>query len=185
MDYLDIVLIGAGLSMDAFAVAISNGMAYPDLTKRRQAAMPALFGLFQMLMPLTGYVVGSLFASWIERYAGILILLILGGIGGKMVWDGLHPEGKDCAEAAVEQLSWKLLMIQAVATSIDAFAVGVGFSAVGIAVLPATALIGGTTFVLCWLAIGIGKIFGTVLEDKAQIAGGLLLIAIGLKSFFA
>ncbi|MGN1015169.1 MAG: manganese efflux pump MntP family protein [Butyricicoccus sp.] len=184
MDYLDVALIGAGLSMDAFAVAVSNEMGYPNLTKRRQAAIPALFGLFQMLMPLTGYWVGSLFAVWMDRYAGILILLILGGIGGKMVWDGLHPEEKDGAASPAGQLSWQMLLMQAVATSIDAFAVGVGFSAVGIAIVPAAVLIGSITFVMCWLAIGIGKMFGTVLEDRAQIAGGALLILIGLKSFF-
>lgn len=183
MDYLDIALIGAGLSMDAFAVAVSNGMVYPNLTKRRQAAIPVLFGLFQMLMPLAGYWIGSLFAVWMDRYAGILILMILGGIGGKMVWDGLHPEKRNSAAFPTGQLSWQLLLMQAVATSIDAFAVGVGFSAVGIAIIPAAALIGSITFVMCWLAIGIGRMFSAALEDKAQIAGGALLILIGLKSF--
>lgn len=183
MDYPDIALIGAGLSMDAFAVAVSNGMVYPNLTKRRRAAMPVLFGLFQMLMPLAGYRIGSLFAAWMDRYAGILILLILGGIGGKMMWDGLHPEPKDGAASPAGQLSWQLLLMQAVATSIDAFAVGVGFSAVGIAIVPAAALIGGITVVMCRLAVGIGRRFGAVLEDKAQIAGGALLLLIGLKAF--
>lgn len=184
MNLLDITLIGVGLSMDAFAVSISNGMVYRGLTKRRQAAMPIFFGIFQMLMPLLGFYIGSLFAAWIDRYAGILILLILGYIGGKMVWDGMHPS-KDPSEAQADNLSWKTLFFQAIATSIDAFAVGVGFSAVGISILPATALIGMTTFLLCWVAIAIGKMFGKLLEDNAQIVGGVILIFIGLKSFFS
>lgn len=182
MNFFDVALIGAGLSMDAFAVSISNGMVYRGLTTGRRASMPVFFGVFQVLMPVMGYHVGSLFTVWINRYAGFLILCILGFIGGKMVWDGFHRED---TEETVENLSWGVLLLQAVATSIDAFAVGVGFSAVGIALLPACSLIGVTTFGLCWVAIAIGRVFGKLLEDKAQIAGGIVLIVIGIKSFLA
>lgn len=185
MNILDIALIGVGLSMDAFAVSISNGMVYRGLTRSRQAAMPIFFGGFQILMPLLGYSVGSLFAEWIDRYAGILILLILGFIGGKMIWDGFHDDGEECTQTSADNLSWKVLFLQAIATSIDAFAVGVGFSAVGVAVVPASLLIGLVTFTLCWVAIAIGKAFGALLEDKAQIVGGIILVLIGVKNFLA
>ena len=182
MNFIDVALIGVGLSMDAFAVSISNGMVYRGLTRLRQAAMPIFFGAFQILMPVLGYYVGSLFTAWINRYAGLVILCILGFIGGKMVWDGFHPE---TSEETAENLSWGVLLLQAIATSIDAFAVGVGFSAIGIRLLPACSLIGMTTFTLCWVAIAIGRVFGKLLEDKAQIVGGMILIVIGIKSFLA
>ena len=182
MDFLDVAMIGAGLSMDAFAVYISNGMVYRGLTKVRRAAMPVFFGAFQILMPVMGYYVGSLFTAWIDRYAGFLILCILGIIGGKMVWDGSHRES---TEETAENLTWGMLLLQAVATSIDAFAVGIGFSAVGIALVPACSLIGVTTFLLCWIAIAIGRVFGALLEEKAQIVGGIVLIILGIKSFLA
>ncbi len=184
MTILDIALIGVGLSMDAFAVSISNGMVYRGLTKGYRAAMPVFFGGFQILMPLLGYSLGSLFAAWIDRYAGILILLILGFIGGKMIWDGVHKDGEECTQTSADNLSWQVLFLQAIATSIDAFAVGVGFSAMRVAVVPASLLIGVITFTLCWVAIAIGKAFGTLLEDKAQIVGGIILVLIGIKNFF-
>ncbi len=185
MNVWDIALIGAGLSMDAFAVSISNGMVYRNMTRSRQAAMPIFFGVFQMLMPLMGYWVGSLFADWIDHYAGLIILVILGAIGGKMIWDGLCEGKEDCPQESADNLSWNVLFFQAIATSIDAFAVGVGFSAIHLAVFPATMLIGLITFVFCWIAIIVGKAFGALLEDKAQIVGGAILVLIGIKNFLA
>jgi putative Mn2+ efflux pump MntP len=182
MNLWDVAMIGAGLSMDAFAVSISNEMVYRGLTRVKRYTMPALFSIFQVVMPMMGCCVGGLFTVWIDRYAGILILCILGFIGGKMLWDGCHPEN---VEETMGDLPGGVLLLQAAATSIDAFAVGVGFSAIGIPLVPACSLIGAITFVLCGTALVIGRAFGNLLEDKAQAAGGIVLIIIGLKSFLA
>ena len=143
--------------------------------------MPLFFGGFQALMPLLGYYASGVFADFLSRYSGIIVLIILGVIGGKMVYDGLHPqleEETDCS------LTYRMLLIQAVATSIDAFAVGVGFSAMQVNIVQAVSIIGVTTLVCSFLSIAIGKKFGNMLGNKAQILGGMILIIIGIKGMF-
>ena len=103
MNLLDAALIGAGLSMDACAAAVSDAMAYRGLTPARRAAMPLCFGVFQMLMPVLGLHIGTLFSAWLSRCAGILMAALLGMIGGKMIWDGCHRESM---EAAAGDLLW-------------------------------------------------------------------------------
>ena len=132
-------------------------------------------------MPLLGYYASGVFADFLSRYSGIIVLIILGVIGGKMVYDGLHPqleEETDCS------LTYRMLLIQAVATSIDAFAVGVGFSAMQVNIVQAVSIIGVTTLVCSFLSIAIGKKFGNMLGNKAQILGGMILIIIGIKGMF-
>ena len=182
MNLLDAALIGAGLSMDACAAAVSDAMAYRGLTPARRAAMPLCFGVFQMLMPVLGLHIGTLFSAWLSRCAGILMAALLGMIGGKMIWDGCHPERM---ETAAGDLPWGVLMMQAAATSVDAFAVGIGFSAAGIELMPVCVLIGAETAVLCASAVAAGRFFGGLLEEEAQIAGGLILIFIGIKSILS
>ena len=182
MNLLDVALIGAGLSMDACAAAVSDAMAYRGLTPARRAAMPLCFGMFQMLMPVLGLHIGTLFSAWLSRCAGILMAALLGMIGGKMIWDGCHPESM---ETAAGDLPWGVLMMQAAATSVDAFAVGIGFSAAGIELMPVCVLIGAETAVLCASAVAAGRFFGGLLEEEAQIAGGLILILIGIKSILS
>ena len=172
MNLLDAALIGAGLSMDACAAAVSDAMAYRGLTPVRRAAMPLCFGVFQMLMPVLGLHIGTLFSAWLSRCAGILMATLLGMIGGKMIWDGCHRESM---ETAAGDLPWGVLLMQAAATSVDAFAVGIGFSAAGIDLMPVYALIGAETAVLCASAVAAGRFFGGLLEEEAQIAGGLIL----------
>lgn len=180
MGIFEVILIGVGLSMDAVAVSMTNGMVYQGISTRKLLAMPLFFGVFQALMPLLGYFAGSLFAFFIQKYAGILILAILGLIGAKMVKDGWsHKEAGHCV---VKVFTYQILLMQAIATSIDAFAVGVGFAAQGTEIGCAVGIIGVTTFVLSLISIFIGKKFGDLLGAKAEIVGGLILIAIGVKA---
>ena len=181
MSVWEVIMIGIGLSMDAAAVSMTNGMVYPKTCRTKILSMPLFFGGFQALMPLLGYFASGVFADFLSRYSGIIVLIILGVIGCKMVYDGLHPqleEETDCS------LTYRMLLLQAVATSIDAFAVGVGFSAMQVNIVQAVSIIGVTTLVCSFLSIAIGKKFGNMLGNKAQILGGMILIIIGIKGMF-
>lgn len=180
----EIILIGAALSADAMSVTICNVLANPNLPRSRVIAMPVLFGLFQGIMPLAGYFAGSLAASVIEAYAGIITLIILGVIGGKMVWDGLHEDEAADEEAARDHIGYTVLLAQAVATSIDAFAVGVSFAATGENIWADAGIIALCTFLLCLVMPSVGRRFGAVLGARAQVVGGIILIAIGVKALF-
>lgn len=175
---LDILLIGIALSADAMSVTICNVLGNPHLSRDRRIAMPVMFGLFQGLMPVAGYFAGSLAATFIERYAGIIALVILGAIGGKMVWDGFHET------CDIRQVSYKVLFLQAIATSIDAFAVGVTFVGGDVNVWIAAGIIALCTLVLCALMLAIGTRFGDKLGQHAQVVGGIILILIGVKAMF-
>ena len=180
MGLFEIFLIGVGLSMDAVAVSMTNGMVYQCVSTKKLLAMPLFFGLFQALMPLLGFFAGSFFAFFIRKYSGIVILAILGMIGAKMVKDGFcHNAEERCI---TKVFTYKILFLQAVVTSIDAFAVGVGFAARGTDILFAVGVIGLITLLLSFLAILIGKRFGDLLGAKAEIVGGIILIAIGIKA---
>ena len=188
---LEIILLGVALSADAFAVTISNTFVYASESKRRLVLMPVMFGLFQGLMPLLGYFVGGLAAEVIERYAGIITLVILGIVGGNMIREGaealLHP-GEDEAEHAgpvAKRLTMVTILAQAFATAIDAFAVGVSLRAQVVNIVVAASIIALTTLVLCLAALAMGRKLGEVLGDRAQVAGGIVLVLIGLKAFFA
>lgn len=188
---LEIILLGVALSADAFAVTISNTFVYASESKRRLVLMPVMFGLFQGLMPLLGYFVGGLAAEVIERYAGIITLVILGIVGGNMIREGaealLHP-GEDEAEHAgpvAKRLTMVTILAQAFATAIDAFAVGVSLRAQAVNIVVAASIIALTTFALCLVALAMGRKLGEMLGDRAQVAGGIVLVLIGLKAFFA
>lgn len=180
MGILEIIMLGLALSMDAFAVTISNSFVYPKLSRARSLSMPLAFGLFQFLMPVAGFMLGQLVSEFITQYAGIITFAILGFIGGKMIWDAFH-EGED-EEASGQTLALPVLLFQAVATSIDALAVGVSFAALEVNVFASSGIIGITTTLTCLVALVIGKRFGNALGEKATIVGGVVLILIGLKS---
>lgn len=192
MSLFEIILIGIGLSMDAVAVSMTNGMVYKGSSKGKTYSMPIFFGVFQGLMPLIGYFAGGLFADVISQYACFLVFAILGFIGGKMIKDGLEhiQEEKEANEQNVEveekeevkTLTYKMLFIQAIATSIDAFAVGIGFSVAQVNILPAVAIIGITTAICSLVAIFIGKKFGDMLGSKSEILGGTILVLIAIKA---
>lgn len=195
MSLFEIILIGIGLSMDAVAVSMTNGMVYKGSSKGKTYSMPIFFGAFQGLMPLIGYFAGGLFADVISQYACFLVFAILGFIGGKMIKDGLEhiKEEKEANEQNVEveekeeevkTLTYKMLFVQAIATSIDAFAVGIGFSVAQVNILPAVAIIGITTAICSLAAIFIGKKFGDMLGSKSEILGGTILVLIAIKALF-
>ena len=192
MGIVEILVLGVALSADAFAVTISNTFVYTGEAKARLALMPVFFGLFQGLMPLLGYFVGGLAAEVIEEYSGIITLIILGFIGGNMVREGvcaLLGLGDDADEPgngpAVKRLTVATLLVQAIATAIDAFAVGVSLRAQAVAIVPAATIIALTTAACCVIALLIARKLGEVLGDRAEVAGGVVLIIIGLKAFFA
>lgn len=173
----EIILIGLSLSMDAFAVSISSSMAYTDLTRMKKLSMPIAFGFFQFLMPVLGYFLGGLFSVIIDKYAGIVAFIILAIIGGNMIKEGIM--GDD--ESTEHEYTFKTLILQAIATSIDAFAVGVSFSALGVHIFSSSTIIGITTFVCSLFAVAMGTKIGERVGDKAVIAGGIVLVCIGIK----
>lgn len=183
---LEVFIVGLALSADAFAVTISNSFAYADERRSRLALMPVLFGAFQGGMPVLGYFLGGLAATLIERYAGIVTLVILGFIGGNMVREGVGsllcpPEGGTSRLGA--RLTIGQLVFQAVATAIDAFAVGVSLRAESVDLIAAVTLIGLTTAACCLVALAIGRRLGCLLGNRAEVAGGIVLIIIGLQAF--
>ena len=199
MGLLEILMLGMALATDAFSVTISNTFAFDDHRFSRLMRMPLFFGLFQFGMPLAGYFVGGITAELIEKYAGIVSLVILGFIGSNMLYSGYKALKEDASEEDEEEaqqgaqqeaqqgaitLSYGKLVFQAVATAIDAFAVGVSFRAHSVDILVASALFGIITAILCTIALFIGKKLGSLLGDRAEMVGGIVLILIGLKAFF-
>ena len=199
MGLLEILMLGVALATDAFSVTISNTFAFDDHRFSRLIRMPLFFGLFQFGMPLAGYFVGGIAAELIEKYAGIVSLVILGFIGSNMLYSGYKALKEDASEEDEEEaqqgaqqeaqqgaitLSYGKLVFQAVATAIDAFAVGVSFRAHSVDILVASALFGIITAILCTIALFIGKKLGPLLGDRAEMVGGVVLILIGLKAFF-
>lgn len=195
MGLLEILMLGVALATDAFSVTISNTFAFDDHRFSRLMRMPLFFGLFQFGMPLAGYFVGGIAAELIEKYAGIVSLVILGFIGLNMLYSGYKALKEDASEEEEEEaqqgaqqdattLSYGKLVFQAVATAIDAFAVGVSFRAHSVDILVASALFGIITAILCTIALFIGKKLGSLLGDRAEMVGGVVLILIGLKAFF-
>ena len=177
---VEVVLLGLALSMDAFAVTVSNVFAHRGLSRGRAMLMPVFFGAFQGLMPLLGFFAGSLVAEVIERYAGIVAFVILGFVGGKMIWDAFHEE--EDGDVDDKTLTVGSLFVQAIATSVDAFAVGVSFVGMGVEPLSASGIIALTTFVCTCLALVVGRTFGNKLGEKATVMGGIVLILIGIKA---
>ena len=191
MGLLEILMLGVALATDAFSVTISNTFAFDDHGVSRLMRMPLFFGLFQFGMPLAGYFVGGIAAELIEKYAGIVSLVILGFIGSNMLYSGYTALKEDASEEEEEEaqqsattLSYGKLVFQAAATAIDAFAVGVSFRAHSVDILIASALFGIITANLCTIALFIGKKLGSLLGDRAEMVGGVVLILIGLKVFF-
>ncbi|MBD9224890.1 MAG: manganese efflux pump [Clostridiales bacterium] len=182
MTLLEIFLIGIGLSMDAFAVAICKGLAMPDKVDRKGALLIALyFGVFQAVMPALGWLLGSQFARYVTQMAPWIAFVLLAWIGGSMIRESLSKEEKE--EAEMGAVSHKELLVLAVATSIDALAVGVTFSMLELAVSigAAVALIGCTTFVISLGGVYVGNVFGARYKGEAEFVGGAILILIGVK----
>ena len=182
MTLVEIFLVGVGLSMDAFAVAICKGLAMPNKVDKKGALLIALyFGVFQAVMPTLGWLLGSQFARYVTRLAPWIAFILLAWIGGNMIRESLSKEERE--EEETGSVSHKELLVLAVATSIDALAVGVTFSMLELAVSIAVAviLIGCTTFVISLAGVYVGNVFGAKYKSKAEFVGGAILILIGVK----
>ena len=175
------ILLGIGLAMDACAVSMANGLKEPKMKVNKILLIAFVFGIFQGLMPLLGYIVGSNILNKIDWIIPWIALFLLGFIGGKMIYDGLHEEdNKECCHT----LTFKLLIIQAIATSIDALSVGVSISNyILLDAIICVSIITVVTFIICFIGVFIGKKFGDSLGNKAEILGGIILIAIGIEIY--
>lgn len=182
MTLLEIFLAGIGLSMDAFAVAICKGLAMPTINRKQTLLIAAYFGVFQALMPLTGWLLGSQFARHVTKMAPWIAFVLLAWIGGNMIRESLSKKEED-EEVESAELRHKELFMLAIATSIDALAVGVSFSMVELAIPigAAAALIGCTTFAISVGGVFVGHIFGARYKNRAEFVGGAILILIGVK----
>lgn len=180
MGIIEIILIGVSLSMDAFAVAICSGLKMQKIEYKNSFLIALFFGGFQALMPVIGWGVGTAFASYVDKYDHYIAFALLAIIGGKMIWDVFKGGEED--EGLSGKINLRSLFIMAVATSIDALAVGVTFGMESdVKIVPSALIIGVTTFVISFGGVVIGNIFGAKWKDKAQIVGGIVLIMVGLK----
>ena len=182
MGFVELLLLAVGLSMDAFAVSICKGLAMKKADLKGQLTCGIWFGGFQALMPLIGFFLGSLFAEMIVAIDHWVAFALLAFIGGNMLKEALS-KGCDCGcEEQNADLSVKTMFVMAVATSIDALAIGISLAMAGnVNIWTAIVLIGITTGVFSAIGVKIGNIFGSKFEKKAQLAGGLILILLGTK----
>lgn len=177
MDIITLFMLAVGLSMDAFAVSICKGLAMKKITPSKMAIVGLWFGGFQMLMPLIGYLLGFQFSEKISTIDHWVAFVLLGLIGGGMIKEALSGE----EEKADASLDIRTMFLLAVATSIDALAVGVTFAFMNVEVLPASALIGVVTFLFSAVGVKVGNVFGMKYKSKAELAGGVLLVLLGVK----
>lgn len=178
MSLIELFLIAVGLSMDAFAVSVCKGLAMPKCTVKKAGIVGLWFGGFQAAMPLIGYMLGVQFESLITSIDHWIAFVLLGIIGINMVKES---RGEDDCEEADESLDVRTMFGLAVATSIDALAVGVTFAFLHVNIVPAVSFIGVITFTLSAAGVKIGNVFGMKYKAKAELAGGLILILMGCK----
>ena len=176
MGFIELLLIAVGLSMDAFAVSVCKGLSVKKVGVKHAALAGLYFGGFQFLMPVIGYLLGFRFESVIESIDHWVAFVLLAFIGGNMIKESF---GK--AEELNDDFGIKTMLLMAIATSIDALAVGITFAFLEVQILPAAGLIGVTTFLLSFAGIYIGNVFGARYKSKAELAGGIILVLIGLK----
>ena len=177
MSLLELFLLAVGLSMDAFAVAICKGLSMEKLNKKHAVIIGLYFGIFQALMPSIGYLLGSRFQQAITAYDHWIAFILLALIGGNMIKESTDHEAESCTPS----VDFKEMMILAVATSIDALAVGVTFAFLQVSIIPAVSFIGVVTLIISVMGVKVGNVFGSRYKSKAEFTGGLILILIGLK----
>lgn len=184
--WIELFLIAVGLSMDAFAVSVCKGLGMTKLNKKQAVTIGIYFGGFQALMPLIGYFLGVSFANYITSFDHWIAFVLLLIIGGKMIYEAISEKDEDEEIEMDKKLSHKELFVLAIATSIDALAVGISFALAyaendAFTIWGAVGLIGVTTLVLSVLGVWIGNVFGSRHKKRAEIAGGIILILIGIK----
>lgn len=181
MSLFSLFILAVGLSMDACSVAICKGLATPKITLKKAAIVGLWFGGFQALMPALGYLAGYRFQALITAWDHWIAFVLLAFIGGNMIKEAFSKEEEE-ADCGCDSLSPKKMFPMAIATSIDALAVGVTFAFLpDVPIIPAVAFIGVVTFVLSAIGMKIGNVFGAKFKNKAQLAGGVILIGLGLK----
>lgn len=176
MSILDLFILAVGLSMDAFAVSVCKGLSLGKIKPKHMCIAGAWFGGFQALMPLIGYFLGSFFAEMIEKYDHWVAFVLLAIIGGNMI-----KESFDKDEKVDSSMDVKSMLLLAIATSIDALAVGVTFAFLQVQIVPAASFIGVITFIFSAVGVKIGSLFGTKYKSKAELFGGIVLVLIGIK----
>lgn len=177
MKLFEIVFIGVGLAMDAFAVSVCKGLSINKLKWKSTFIIAMYFGIFQAIMPVFGYLLGSTFSSLVERVDHWIVFILLSIIGGNMIKESTDDE----VEKRNDSVDFKTMVVLAIATSIDAFAVGVTFTFFEVNLLLAIMIIGIVTFALSLAGVVIGNKFGDKFQNKAELMGGIILIIIGLK----
>ena len=177
MSLFELFIVAVGLSMDAFAVSICKGLAMKKLNLKKAVIVGLWFGGFQALMPLVGFFLGRQLESFITLIDHWVAFILLSLIGALMIREALSKE----ENKENESLDVKTMFVLAVATSIDALAIGITFGILQVAILPAISLIGVITFLLSMVGVKVGNLFGTKYKAKAEFAGGIILIGMGLK----
>ncbi len=178
MSLLELFLLAVGLSMDAFAVSVCKGLSVDRIRPRHALICGAYFGVFQALMPTLGYLLGVRFQGLIERVDHWIAFVLLVLIGVNMLREAF---GKEEAQNVDASFGFRTMLMLAIATSIDALAVGVTFAFLQVRIVPAVCFIGATTFVISAVGVKIGNLFGLRWRKPAEIVGGLILIGIGIK----
>jgi len=180
MNYNELSLLAVGLSMDAFAVAVCIGLTMVEANIAKALIIGLYFGAFQAGMPLAGYYAATQFAGKITAYDHWIVFGLLGILGGKMIGESLKKDGEE-ANNTEYSLKVSLMLPLALAVSIDALAVGVSFAFIQVDIIPAVLLIGFVTLSISMIGVKIGKVFGVRFKSKAQFAGGIILLLIGIK----
>lgn len=182
--FINSAMLGVGLAMDAFSVSLANGLNESNMNKKRMCTIAGVFAGFQSFMPFIGWVCVHTVVQYFtifEKFIPWIALILLCFIGGKMLKEGIQNKDEEVEKA---ELGWKALILQGIATSIDALSVGFTIAEYGLLMALAAALIiGALTFFICFFGLQLGKKFGTVFANKATIAGGIILILIGLEIF--
>ena len=181
MNLLELLLIAVGLSMDAFSVSICKGLTTRKFSLRMALTCGLWFGFFQVVMPIIGYFLGEQFEGFVDAYAHWIAFGLLILIGANMIREAVWGE-KEEGESS-NSLDFKTMFLLAIATSLDALAVGVSFACIQVNIWLAVIIIGVTTFIFSVLGVKIGNVFGSKYEKSAGIFGGIILILIGLKIF--
>ena len=185
MGIIELLLLSVGLAMDAFAVSICKGLNMTKINYRHAGTIALFFGVFQAGMPLIGYALGTRFAKYIESFDHWVAFGLLAFIGGQMIFEAVKGDEEDDSEEEGDKLDIKQLFILAIATSIDALAIGITFALLdGISIWFSVAMIGVITFIISFFGVIIGNRFGNKYESKAEFAGGIILVLIGLKILF-
>ena len=180
--FIELFLMGVGLSMDAFAVSVCKGLGMKKLNKKQALVIGLYFGGFQALMPFIGWVIGSQFQKYITSIDHWIAFILLGFIGGKMIIEALNEwKEEDIVEVKDQPLNHKNMFMLAIATSIDALAVGITFAFLETPIIEAITIIGFTTMIISIAGVVVGNFFGGRYKHKAELVGGIILVLLGLK----